>query len=64
LTHLLESVGRFVPAISARADNDTDQEGARHPPRVGRFDLERGQASDSVARLTARAGTTVEIACL
>jgi hypothetical protein len=64
LARLVQGIGGLMPERAARADDDTDDESARSALRARRFDLEGGQASDSVARLTGRAGTTVEIACL
>jgi hypothetical protein len=46
------------------ADDDADEKGARRSLSAPAFDLEPGQASDSAVRVTGRAGTTVEIACL
>jgi hypothetical protein len=63
LADLVERVGSLVTQRAA-GDDDADQKRARLPVRPRRLDLERGQASDSVARLTGRAGTTVEMACL
>ena len=50
----------IVPA----ADRHADQKGARGPLRALGFNLEDGQVSDSAVRVTGRAGTTVEMACL
>jgi hypothetical protein len=63
LPRLVERIGRLVPG-GARTDADADEEGARRARRARGFDPVGGQASDSVARLTGRAGTTVEMACL
>jgi hypothetical protein len=64
LPRLVERIGCLVPGRSTRTDQDADEERARQPRRAGGFDLEGGQEADSVARLTGRAGTTVEMACL
>jgi len=61
---LLQRIGRLVPDRAARTDDDADEKGARRALGARGFDLEGSQASDSVARLTGRAGTTVEMACL
>jgi hypothetical protein len=51
---------RILPAPHC----DTDQQGAGRLLLAPRFNLEDGQVSLSGVRLTGRAGTTVEIACL
>lgn len=43
---------------------DADQQRAFRSARRFAFDLEDSQESDSAVRLTGRAGTTVEMACL
>jgi hypothetical protein len=60
---------QFIEGVAAGAgdaapDRDADQQ--RLFGRLGarRLNLEDGQLEDSVLRLTGRAGTTVEIACL
>jgi hypothetical protein len=45
-------------------DRDRDEVGARRGLGLRLIDLEDGQESDSELKFTARAGTTVEIACL
>jgi hypothetical protein len=63
----LDQLLQFVRGVGIAApppDDDTDQKGARRLLGAPGLDLEDGQLSLSVLRLTGRAGTTVEIACL
>ena len=50
--------------IVASSPGNADQQRALRPTGALAFNLEDGQESDSALRLTGRAGTTVEIACL
>jgi hypothetical protein len=56
---VLAVAGRGLAAV-----DDADQQRARGALCARPIELENGQASASTARLTGRAGTTVEIACL
>ena len=59
----LRQLGRGV-SVLATPELDADEEGAVGALAAVRLDLEDAQATDSAARLTGRAGTTVEMACL
>ena len=64
--HLLDRDARQIGGVGivAATDGDTDQEGARGLPGASGVHLKDAQVSLSEARLTGRAGTTVEMACL
>jgi hypothetical protein len=64
LAQLLERVACVVRPRGASAQGDTDQKGVGVAVSPARLDLEDGQEAVSALRLTGRAGTTVEIACL
>ena len=59
LLQLLDGIG-----IVASSQRDADKKRASRMLGALGLDLKDAQVSDSVARLTGRAGTTVEIACL
>jgi hypothetical protein len=59
LLQFLDGIG-----IVASSQRDADKKRARRMLGALGLDLKDAQVSDSVLRLTGRAGTTVEIACL
>lgn len=70
-SYRLEPVGfdelsQFIARIrsGSATDGDGDEIGAGSRLRERLINLEDGQESDSGVRVTGRAGTTVEIACL
>ena len=57
-------LARTGQTIVAPPDGNADKQRARRNLRALGVNLEDAQASGSAARLTGRAGTTVEMACL
>ena len=59
LRQFLDGIGVVTPSLG-----NADQQRALGPSGALALNLEDGQESDSAVRLTGRAGTTVDIACL
>jgi hypothetical protein len=59
LRQFLDRIRVVTPSLG-----NADQQRTLRPSGALAFNLEDGQDSDSAARLTGRAGTTVDIACL
>jgi hypothetical protein len=64
LAKLLDAVRSLERAATPTAQRNLDQQRWRWRFGSGPLDLESAQDSDSGVRLTGRAGTTVDIACL
>ena len=64
LAQLVDPVGRVRRAPARAAQRNLHQQSRRGRFGPGPLDLESAQGSDSAVRLTGRAGTTVEMACL
>ena len=64
LAKLLDVIRSLERASAFATQRNLDQQGLRWRLGSGPLDLESAQDSDSVLRLTGRAGTTVDIACL